>query len=143
MLLYVSRHSLALIAALLCLSFAVDIAHGHRKMRSRTDDAERPTCLTYLIGIGTQKGGTTSAWAYIRDKAHPMIQAYSKEKEIGFFTQPGLQGKQQTGVLVCGPVLHGKPPSPLQPRPLAPQEQQSSKHSLLPSCCWYRKYLGL
>ena len=96
--LQMQRGTWTLLLALLSLSFAVDGAHSHRGLRSRLEEDVSPTCLTYLIGIGTQKGGTTAAWAYLRDKAHPMIQAYSNEKEVGFFDQPGLEGKQQLQV---------------------------------------------
>lgn len=48
--------------------------------------ARKGSCLTFLVGIGTQKGGTTAAWAYISHHAHPRLRV-SAEKEVGFWDQ--------------------------------------------------------
>jgi hypothetical protein len=53
---------------------------------SSSNTSRSPSCTGVLIGIGTQKGGTTAAWAYIKHDAHPSLRV-STEKEVGFWDQ--------------------------------------------------------
>eukprot|EP00775_Hariotina_reticulata_P000985 gene985-1312_t len=53
-------------------------------------------CIGYLIGLGTQKGGSSSAWRYLHNDggAHPRIQASTK-KELNYFSDEYTGGSLQ------------------------------------------------